>query len=98
MLAGLFGVGGGAIIVPILYQAFIFVGVPDAVRMPLTIGTSLAVIIPTAIASYITHRKKGAVDEVALHLWALPCVAGVAVGSAIATFAPPAAKPARWNA
>ena len=89
LLAGLFGVGGGAILVPILYQTFIIVGVPDAVRMPLTVGTSLAVIIPTAITSYITHRKKGAVDEVALRLWALPCVAGVVLGSAIATFAPP---------
>ena len=90
LLAGLFGVGGGAILVPILYQTFIIVGVPDAVRMPLTVGTSLAVIIPTAITSYTTHRKKGAVDEVALHLWALPCVAGVVLGSAIATIASPA--------
>jgi uncharacterized protein len=90
LLAGLFGVGGGAIIVPILYQTFIVIGVPDAVRMPLTVGTSLAVIIPTAITSYLTHRKKGAVDEVALRLWALPCVIGVVLGSAAATFAPAA--------
>src|SRR5262249_26904324 len=88
LLAGLFGVGGGAIIVPILYQTFIIVGVPDALRMPLTVGTSLAVIIPTAITSYIAHPRKGAVDEVALRLWALPCVAGVVVGSAMASFAP----------
>jgi uncharacterized membrane protein YfcA len=90
LLAGLFGVGGGAIIVPILYQTFIAVGVPDDVRMPLTVGTSLAVIIPTAITSYLAHRKKGAVDEIALRLWALPCVIGVVLGSALATFAPAA--------
>jgi uncharacterized protein len=90
LLAGLFGVGGGAIIVPILYQTFIVVGVADAVRMPLTVGTSLAVIIPTAITSYLTHRKTGAVDEVALRLWALPTVLGVALGSALATIAPAA--------
>jgi uncharacterized membrane protein YfcA len=90
LLAGLFGVGGGAILVPILYQTFIILGVPDAVRMPLTVGTSLAVIIPTAITSFITHRRKGAVHERALRLWALPCVAGVVLGSAVATFAPPA--------
>jgi len=90
LLAGLFGVGGGAIIVPILYQTFIVIGVPDAVRMPLTVGTSLAVIIPTAITSYLAHRKKGAVDEIALRLWALPCVCGVVLGSAVATFAPAA--------
>ena len=67
-LAGLFGVGGGAIIVPILYQAFILVGVPNEVRMPLTVGTSLAVIIPTAVTSYLAHQKKGAIDQLALQL------------------------------
>src|SRR5260370_24821169 len=73
-LAGLFGVGGGAIIVPILYPAFIVVGVPNQLRMPLTVGTSLAVIIPTAITSYLAHRKQGAVDQLALRLWAWPSV------------------------
>jgi uncharacterized protein len=90
LLAGLFGVGGGAIIVPILYQTFTVVGVPDDVRMTLTVGTSLAVIIPTAITSYLAHRKKGAVDQLALRLWAGPCVIGVIGGSALATFAPAA--------
>jgi uncharacterized protein len=90
LLAGLFGVGGGAIIVPILYQAFIVVGVPNDLRMPLTVGTSLAVIIPTAVTSYLAHRKKGAVDQLALRLWAWPCTIGVIGGSALATFAPAA--------
>jgi uncharacterized protein len=90
LLAGLFGVGGGAIIVPILYQTFIVIGVVDALRMPLTVGTSLAVIIPTAVTSYLAHRKKGAVDEVALRLWAVPTVLGVAFGTALATVAPAA--------
>jgi uncharacterized protein len=58
--------------------------------MPLTVGTSLAVIIPTAITSYLTHRRKGAVDDVALRLWALPCVVGVVAGSLLATIAPAA--------
>jgi uncharacterized membrane protein YfcA len=89
-LAGLFGVGGGAIIVPILYQAFIVVGVPNDSRMPLTVGTSLAVIIPTAVTSYLAHRKKGAVDQLALRLWSWPCVVGVVGGSALAAFAPAA--------
>jgi uncharacterized protein len=89
-LAGLFGVGGGAIIVPILYQTFIVIGVDDALRMPLTVGTSLAVIIPTAVTSYLAHRKKGAVDEVALRLLAVPTVFGVVLGSALATIAPAA--------
>jgi uncharacterized membrane protein YfcA len=89
-LAGLFGVGGGAIIVPILYQAFIVVGVPNDVRMQLTVGTSLAVIIPTALTSYLAHRKKGAVDQLALRLWSWPSLIGVAGGSALAAFAPAA--------
>jgi uncharacterized protein len=88
VLAGLFGVGGGAIIVPILYQVFTVLDVPEAVRMPLSVGTSLAIIIPTCIAAYRTHRAKGAVDRPILRYWALPCLLGVAAGSFIAAFAP----------
>lgn len=88
ILAGLFGVGGGAIIVPILYQTFLLLGVPDEVRMPLTVGTSLAVIIPTSIRSYLTHRARGAVDMRILRLWGPPIFFGVAAGSALAAFAP----------
>jgi uncharacterized protein len=89
ILAGLFGVGGGAIIVPILYQVFTVIDVPETVRMPLSIGTSLAVIMPTCIAAYRAHRAKGAVDRNILRRWALPCFLGVAAGSFIAAFAPP---------
>jgi uncharacterized membrane protein YfcA len=88
ILAGLFGVGGGAIIVPILYQVFVVLDVPEEVRMPLTVGTSLAIIIPTSIRSFLAHRAKGAVDMYVLRLWALPCFLGVAGGSALAAFAP----------
>ena len=49
-LAGLFGIGGGAILVPVFYECFRLAGVPLEVRMPLCIGTSLAVIIPTSIS------------------------------------------------
>jgi uncharacterized membrane protein YfcA len=88
LLAGLFGVGGGAIVVPILYQVFSVLDVPEAVRMPLSVGTSLAIIIPTSIAAYRTHRARGAVDQPILRQWALPCFLGVAAGSFIAAFAP----------
>jgi len=88
ILAGLFGVGGGAIIVPILYQVFTVLDIPEAVRMPLSVGTSLAIIIPTCIAAYRMHRAKGAVDRPILRQWALPCFLGVAAGSFIAAFAP----------
>ncbi len=89
VLAGLFGVGGGAIIVPILYQVFTILDVPETVRMPLSIGTSLAIIIPTCIAAYRAHKAKGAVDQPVLRQWALPCFLGVAAGSVIAAFAAP---------
>ncbi len=48
-LAGVFGIGGGAVLVPVFYECFRLAGVPLEVRMPLCIGTSLAVIIPTSI-------------------------------------------------
>jgi uncharacterized membrane protein YfcA len=90
LLAGLFGIGGGAVIVPVLYEVFSLLGVPDAVRMQLCLGTSLAIILPTTIRSYLTHREKGLVVPGVIRLWALPAVLGVACGSGIAVFAPAA--------
>lgn len=90
ILAGLFGIGGGAIIVPVLYEVFRVIGVPEEVRMQLCIGTSLAIIVPTAMRSYLVHRDRGAVIAEVMRLWALPAVVGVGVGSVIAAFAPPA--------
>ncbi len=88
LLAGLFGVGGGAIIVPVLYEAFRLFGVAEEVRMPLAVGTSLAIIVPTSIQSYRTHLSKGAVDTSILKQWAVPVVLGVVVGSVLARWAP----------
>jgi uncharacterized membrane protein YfcA len=88
VLAGLFGIGGGAIIVPVLYEVFRVLGVPEALRMQLCIGTSLAIIVPTTVRSYQAHRKKGAVIPQVLRLWTAPAVAGVAVGSVTAAYAP----------
>ena len=88
LLAGVFGVGGGAVMVPILYELFRLLGVPDEVRMPLCVGTSLAIIIPTSIRSFNAHRAKGAVDMAILKVWAVPVVLGVIMGSYVARFAP----------
>jgi len=88
ILAGLFGIGGGAIIVPVLYEAFRILGVPEEVRMQLCVGTSMAIIIPTPIRSYLTHRAKGAALVDVMRIWTVPAVAGVAAGSMIAYFAP----------
>jgi uncharacterized protein len=90
LLAGLFGIGGGAVLVPVLYEVFRILGVPDEVRMQLCLGTSLAIIVPTTIRSYLTHRAKGLVIPGVLRLWALPAVLGVVCGAVIAYFAPSA--------
>src|SRR5437660_12839259 len=88
ILAGLFGIGGGAVIVPVLYEVFRVFGVPEEVRMQLCIGTSLAIIVPTTLRSYRAHRERGLVLPEVLQSWTLPAILGVAIGSLAAAFAP----------
>ena len=88
LLAGLFGIGGGAIIVPVLFEIFRLFGVPEGIRMQLCIGTSLAIIVPTAIRSFRQHLESGQVIPEVVRFWAVPSVAGVAIGSVAAAFAP----------
>jgi uncharacterized membrane protein YfcA len=88
ILAGLFGIGGGAVIVPVLYEVFRVLGVPEDIRMQLCIGTSLAIIVPTTIRSYLAHRERDEGIREVVGRWALPAVAGVAVGSMLAALAP----------
>jgi uncharacterized protein len=88
ILAGLFGIGGGAVIVPVLFEVFRALGVPEDVRMQLCIGTSLAIIVPTTVRSYLGHKKKGAVIPQVVRIWALPAIIGVAIGSVTAAYAP----------
>lgn len=85
--AGLLGIGGAALIVPVLYEVFRLMNVPDEVRFHLCIGTSLIFIIPTSIRSFLAHRAKGAVRMDVLRLWAIPVVLGVIIGAVIAYFA-----------
>lgn len=87
-LAGIFGIGGGAVLVPVLYECFRIAGVPLEARMPLCIGTSLAIIIPTSIRSWQAHRKRGSVDMDILLKWIVPILLGVVAGSVIARYAP----------
>src|SRR5580704_3974781 len=88
LLAGLFGIGGGAVIVPVLYEVFRLLGVPEEVRIQLCIGTSIAIIVPTTIRSYLVHREKGLVVPGVIRVWAAPAVLGVVCGAVIAAFAP----------
>lgn len=89
LLAGLFGIGGGAVVVPVLFEVFRLLDVSEAVRMQLCIGTSMAIIVPTALRSYQAHRAKGLVIPGVLRSWTLPAVVGVAAGSVVAALAPP---------
>ena len=86
VLAGLLGVGGGIVIVPVLYHVFTLLGIDEAVRMHLAVGTSLGTIVLTSIRSVRAHAKKGAVDWDMLRSWALPILAGVVCGTLIAAW------------
>jgi len=87
-LAGLFGIGGGAVLVPVFYECFRLAGVPLEVRMPLCVGTSLAVIIPTSISAFRAQYLRGAVDMAVLKTWWLPILIGVFAGTVTARYAP----------
>lgn len=80
MLAGLLGVGGGIVIVPVLFLLFPFLDIRESVRMHLAVGTSLATIIPTSIMSARAHYKKGSVDIDLLKSWGIAIFIGVVVG------------------
>ncbi len=84
LLAGAFGVGGGAVIIPVLYQFLIALHVDPAICMHIAIGTSLGIIIPTSIRSFLSHRKRGAVDTGLLKSWAVPVLVGALIGTLIA--------------
>jgi uncharacterized membrane protein YfcA len=83
----LFGIGGGAVIVPVLFEVFRILGVPEEVRFQLCVGTSLAIIVPTTLRSYRAHRAMGLVIPAVIRSWTLPAVVGVAIGSVAAAFA-----------
>jgi uncharacterized membrane protein YfcA len=69
--------------------SFTLVGVEEAIAMPLAVGTSLAVIVPTSISSARGHYAKGMVDMALVRIWAIPILIGVLGGAALARFAEP---------
>src|SRR5881394_3083767 len=83
LVAGMLGVGGGIVVVPILYHVLALLGIDESVRMHIATGTSLATIIPTSFSSVTAHNRKGAVDWELLRRWAVPMFVGVLIGSAI---------------
>ena len=93
--AGLLGIGGGAILVPVLYEVFGFAGVDEAVRTHLAVGTSLAVILPTGLRSAYGHNQKQGVDWSFVKLIAVFIVVGVVIGTLIANYRPRINQPQR---
>src|ERR1700752_4086547 len=81
LLAGVFGIGGGAVLVPVFYQALGLYGVDESVRMHVSVGSSLAIIIPTAIRSFTAHKARGAVDMALLRSFLIPVPVGVILPS-----------------
>jgi uncharacterized membrane protein YfcA len=84
--AGLLGIGGGAIIVPALSTALLWLGYDADVVQHVAVGTSLAIIIPTGIMSARSHHKRGALDMKVLRLWVPFIVVGTFVGGLLAGY------------
>ncbi len=84
LLAGIFGIGGGAVLVPVFYQAMGPLGIDELVRMHVAVGSSLALIIPTSLRSFQGHHARGAVDMELLRSFVIPVPAGVVVAALIA--------------
>ncbi|MFD2237297.1 sulfite exporter TauE/SafE family protein [Aureimonas populi] len=86
LLAGLFGIGGGAITVPVLFSAFNVLGIDPAITMHMAVGTSLALIIPTSIRSLTAHLKRDAVDKALLREWIFVVPVGAILGGFVAAW------------
>ena len=85
VLAGLFGIGGGIVIVPVLEAALGILGVDAAIRMHVAVATSLATIIPTSISSALAHHQRKSVDVEIVKRWAIFVLAGALLGAWIAS-------------
>ena len=79
-MAGFFGIGGGLMIVPILFYIFSFVGVEKTFVMHMAVGTSFLIIIPNSIISTITHMKFKAVDFSLVKTFGVFVMIGVIIG------------------
>ena len=84
LLAGLFGVGGGSIVVAALYHAFAAADVPESLRMQMSFGTAFAIMVPTSAISFLGHLRRGSADRTVARDWAVPVAVGVCIGSAVA--------------
>lgn len=86
IIAGLLGVGGGIVIVPVLEAVLAFLGVDVAVRMHIAVATSLAVIIPTSLSSARAHGRRDSIDYAIVRSWAPFIFLGVISGVVISAY------------
>ncbi|MCI0518340.1 MAG: sulfite exporter TauE/SafE family protein [Woeseiaceae bacterium] len=84
LLAGLLGIGGGIVIVPVLDAVLGFYGTDPAIRMQVAVATSLATIIPTSISSSRAHHRRSSVDTELVRRWAVFVLGGSLAGAFIA--------------
>jgi len=85
LLAGLLGVGGGIVIVPVLDAALNLAGVSPDASLHVAVATSMATIIPTSISSSRSHAQRGSVDPDIVKRWSMPIVAGALAGALAAS-------------
>ena len=83
-MAGFFGIGGGLIMVPVLFYLFNFAGIEQTFIMHLAVGTSFSIIIPTSIISTMTHIKFKAVELSIVKTFGVFVAIGVALGTIFA--------------
>ena len=86
LLAGLLGVGGGIVVVPVLYHGFRELGLDESVRMHVAVATSLATVAVTAWRSSRSHAARGSVDAGLLRAWGPPACAGAVLGAGLAAW------------
>ncbi len=86
VMAGLLGVGGGIVIVPVLFHLFTLLGLDASVRMHVAVGTSLATIIPTSLMSSRAHRRRGSLDAALIRRLLPGVLLGVATGAVASRF------------
>jgi uncharacterized membrane protein YfcA len=87
LLSGLLGVGGGGILVPVLYELLGVMEVPADIRMHMAVGTTFAIIIPTGLRSGVAHYRRGSLDTDLFRVLGPAVAAGVVIGLVIARYA-----------
>ena len=87
ILAGLLGVGGGIVVVPLLYYVLNYLNYDQSIIMHVAVGSSLLIIVPTSIRSAIQHKNRGSFDQKVFRKWIIPLLLGAIIGSVVAGYA-----------